>query len=76
MDFWYTWLVDSNNNFHGLWVDARNGKVLSMAAIMQSGMGINSMGPGIMGSGMGMMGPEFMMQHGMMKGPGMMMGHP
>jgi hypothetical protein len=42
---------------------------MSMAAMMQSGMGINLMGPG-----MGMMGPG-MMQHGMMKGPGMMMGH-
>jgi uncharacterized membrane protein YkoI len=61
-------VVDSNNNFHGVLVDAGNGKVLastqmSMAAMMQSGMGINLMGPG-------------MMQHGMMKGPGMMMGHP
>ena len=63
-------VVDSNNNFHGVLVDAGNGKVLastqmSMAAMMNSGMGINLMGPG-----MGMM------QHGMMKGPGMMMGHP
>ena len=63
-------VVDSNNNFHGVLVDAGNGKVLSstqmsMMAMMQSGMGINLMGPG-----MGMM------EHGMMKGPGMMMGHP
>jgi uncharacterized membrane protein YkoI len=62
-------VVDSNNNFHGVLVDAGNGKVLasiqmSMAAMMQSGMGINLMGPG-----MGMM------QRGMMEGPGMMMGH-
>ncbi|MDQ6864648.1 MAG: hypothetical protein M3044_12585 [Thermoproteota archaeon] len=62
-------VVDSNNNFHGVLVDAGNGKVLastqmSMAAMMQSGLG----------RGMGMMGPEFM-QHGMMKGPGMVMGH-
>jgi hypothetical protein len=68
-------VVDSNNNFHGVLVDAGNGKVLaatqlSMAAMMQSGMGIILMGPG-----MGMMGPEFMMQHGMMNGPGMMMGY-
>ena len=62
-------VVDSNNNFHGVLVDAGNGKVLastqmSMMAMMQSGMGINLMGPG-----MGMMQP------GMIKGPGMMMGH-
>jgi len=74
-------VIDSNNNFHGVLVDAGNGKVLastqmSMAAMMQSGMGINLMGPGMMGPSMGMMGPEFMMQHGMMKAPGMMMGHP
>jgi hypothetical protein len=66
-------VVDSNNNFHGVLVDAGNGKVLastqmSMMAMMQSGMGM--MGPGMMGHGMGMMQP------GMMKGPGMMMGHP
>jgi hypothetical protein len=66
-------VVDSNNNFHGVLVDAGNGKVLasiqmSMAAMMQMGM---------MGPGMGMMGPGMgMMQHGMMQGPGMMMGHP
>jgi hypothetical protein len=67
--------VDSNNNFHGVLVDAGNGKVLastqmSMAAMMNSGMGINLMGPGMMGPGMGMM------EDGMMKGPVMMMGHP
>ena len=65
-------VVDSNNNFHGVLVDAGNGKVLasiqmSMAAMMQMGM---------MGNGMGMMAPGMgMMQHGMMQGPGMMMGH-
>ena len=63
-------VVDSNNNFHGVLVDAGNGKVLastqmSMMAMMQSSLG----------RGMGLMGPEFMMQHGMMKGPGKMMGH-
>ena len=68
-------VVDSNNNFHGVLVDAGNGKVLastqmSMMAMMQSGMGVNLMGPGMMGPGMGMMQP------GMMKSPGMMMGHP
>ena len=73
-------VVDSNNNFHGVLVDAGNGKVLastqmSMMAMMQSGMGVNLMGPGMMGPGMGMM-QHGMMQHGMMKGPGMMMGHP
>jgi hypothetical protein len=73
-------VVDSNNNFHGVLVDAGNGKVLastqmSMEAMMNSGMGINLMGPGMMGPGM--MGAGMgMMQHGMMKGPGMMMGHP
>jgi uncharacterized membrane protein YkoI len=45
-------VVDSNNNFHGVLVDAGNGKVLastqmSMAAMMNSGMGINLMGPGM-----------------------------
>jgi hypothetical protein len=83
MDFlvYMALVVDSNNNFHGVLVDAGNGKVLastqmSMMAMMQSGMGINLMGPGMgmMGPGMGMMGPG-MMQQGMMKGPGMMMGH-
>jgi hypothetical protein len=65
-------VLDSNYGFHGVLVDAGNGKVLGsiqmpMAAMMQSGM---------MSPGMGMMGPGMgMMQHGMMKGPGMMMGH-
>jgi len=68
-------VLDSNNNFHGVLVDAGNGKVLastqlSMGAMMQMGM----MGPSMMGSGM--IGPSMgMMQHGMMHGPGMMMGH-
>ena len=57
-------VLDSNYGFHGVLVDAGNGKVLgsiqmSMAAMMQMGM---------MGPGMGMMGP------GMMQGPGMMTG--
>jgi hypothetical protein len=61
-------VVDSNNNFHGVLVDAGNGKVLastqmSMMAMMQSGMGINLMGPDMMGPGMGMMGPGMMMGH-------------
>ena len=72
-------VVDSNNNFHGVLVDAGNGKVLasiqmSMMAMMQSGMGLNLMDPGMMGPGMGMMGPG-MLQHDMIQGPGMMMGH-
>jgi hypothetical protein len=63
----YMALVVDSNNFHGVLVDAGNGKVLastqmSMAAMEQSGMGVNLMGPG-------------MMQPGMI-GPGMMMGHP
>ena len=58
-------VVDSNNNFHGVLVDAGNGKVLastqmSMMAMMQSGMGINLMGPD-----MGMMGPQLTIQPGM-----------
>jgi hypothetical protein len=79
-------VVDSNNNFHGVLVDAGSGKVLastqmSMAAMEQSGMRVNLMGPGMRGPGMGMMQPGMMgpgmgmMQPGMM-GPGMMMGHP
>ena len=56
-------VVDSNNNFHGVLVDAGNGKVLastqmSMMAMMQSGMGM--MGPGMMGTGTGMMEPGMM----------------
>ena len=70
-------VVDSNNNFHGVLVDAGNGKVLastqmSMMAMMQSGMGINLMGPGMgmLGPGMGMMGPSMAVpiQPGMMNG--------
>jgi hypothetical protein len=54
-------VVDSNNNFHGVLVDAGNGKVLastqmSMMAMMQSGMGM-------MGHGMGMIQPGMMMGH-------------
>ena len=56
-------VLDNSNNFHGLIVDAGNGKVLastqiSMAAMMQGGMG--------------MMGPQLTIQPGMMNGPGMM----
>ena len=56
-------VVDNNNNFHGVLVDAGNGKTLastqiSMAAMMQGGMG--------------MMGPQLTIQPGMMNGPGMM----
>ena len=54
-------VVDSNNNFHGVLVDSGNGKVLSstqvsMAAMMRGGMGMmgSGMGMGMMGSGMGM----------------------
>src|SRR5439155_2644035 len=68
-------VLDSNNNFHGVLVDAGNGKVLasiqmSMAAMMQ--MGMMSPGMGMMGPGMGMMGPGMgMMGPGMgMMGPG------
>jgi hypothetical protein len=68
-------VIDSNYGFHGVLVDAGNGKVLSsaqmsMAAMMRSGM--------MMGPSMGMMmGPSMgMMQHGMVKGPGMIKGHP
>jgi len=74
-------VVDSNYAFHGVLVDAGNGKVLastpiSQAAMMHMGMmgpgmmqhGMMGPGMGMMGPGMGMMGPG-MMQHGMM-GPG------
>ena len=79
-------VLDSNYGFHGVLVDAGNGKVLgsiqmSMAAMMQMGMmgpGMGMMGPGMgmMGPGMGMMGPGMgMMGPGMgMMGPGMMQG--
>ncbi len=68
-------VVDNSNSFHGVLVDAGNGKVLASTPIseaMMMGMGMGMMGPGMgmMGPGMGMMGPG-MMQHGMM-GPGMM----
>ncbi|MDP9286695.1 MAG: hypothetical protein M3P08_00645, partial [Thermoproteota archaeon] len=69
---------DSTNNFHGVIVDAGNGKVLastqmSIAGMMRGGMGM--MGPGmIMGPGM-MMGPGMIMGPGMMMGPGMGMVH-
>jgi len=66
-------VVDSSNNFHGVLVDAGNGKVLastqmSIAGMMSGGMGM--MGPGmIMGPGM-MMGPDMgMVHHGMMSNP-------
>jgi uncharacterized membrane protein YkoI len=64
-------VVDSDNNFHGLLVDAGNGKVLASTPIPFGALGMMMMGGG------GMMGPGMgMMQHGMMKGPAMMMGHP
>jgi len=54
-----TFVVDSNNIFHGVLVDSGNGKVLSathvsMAALMRGGMGMmgSGMGMGMMGSGM------------------------
>jgi hypothetical protein len=54
-------VVDSSNNFHGVLVDAGNGKVLgqlSLAALMRGGM---------MGPSMGMMmGPSMGMHQGMM----------
>jgi hypothetical protein len=73
-------VIDSNYGFHGVLVDAGNGKVLSsaqmsMAAMMGPSMGM-MMGPSMgmmMGPSMGMMmGPSM----GMMMGPsmGMMMG--
>jgi hypothetical protein len=69
-------VVDSSNNFHGVLVDAGNGKVLAsnavplqylsaLAAITTSGTGMMT-GPGMMmGPGMGMMGPQLMFQPGM-----------
>ena len=46
-------VVDSGNNFHGVLVDAGNGKVLastqmSMMAMMQGGMGMMDPGMGLM----------------------------
>jgi hypothetical protein len=54
-------VVDSNYAFHGVLVDAGNGKVLASTPISQAAM----MRMGMMGPGMGMMGPG-MMQRGMM----------
>ncbi|MDQ6863101.1 MAG: hypothetical protein M3044_04690 [Thermoproteota archaeon] len=80
-------VVDSSNNFHGVLVDAGNGKVLastqmSMAAIMGPSMGMmgpsmGMMGPsmGMMGPSMGMMGPSMGMMGPSMMQPGMMMQH-
>ena len=75
-------VVDSNNNFHGVLVDSGNGKVLSstqvsMAAMMRGGMGMMGsgmgMGMGMMGSGMGMGMMGSGMHQGMMThSPGMM----
>ncbi len=68
-------VVDSSNNFHGVLVDAGNGKVLgqlSLAALMRGGMMGPSMGM-MMGPSMGMMmGPSMGMHQGMMHYPGMM----
>jgi uncharacterized membrane protein YkoI len=69
-------VVDSNNNFHGVLVDSGNGKVLSstqvsMATLMRGGMGMMAPGMDMMAPGMGMMGPG--MHQGMMTHyPGMM----
>jgi len=57
-------VVDSNNNFHGVLVDSGNGKVLSstqvsMATLMRGGMGMMAPGMDMMAPGMGMMGPEY-----------------
>jgi len=74
-------VVDSGNNFHGVLVDPGSGKVLastqmSMAAMMQGGMGMMGAGSGMMGAGMGMMG-HGMSGYGMgMTHQGMMKGHP
>ena len=76
-------VVDGSNNFHGVLVDAGNGKVLgqlSLAALMRGGMMGPSMGM-MMGPSMGMMmgpsmgmmmGPSMGMHQGMMHYPGMM----
>jgi hypothetical protein len=68
-------VIDSNYGFHGVLVDAGNGKVLSSAQMSMATMSRSGM---MMGPSMGMMmGPSMgMMQHGMVKGPGMMKGHP
>jgi hypothetical protein len=73
-------VVDSNHGFHGVLVDPGNGKVLSstplsMAAMMNGGMGMmgSGMGMGMMGSGMGMGMMGSGMHRGMMaNSPGMM----
>ena len=49
-------ILDSNNNFHGVIVDAGNGKVLtssqmSLAGLMRSGMGMMMGNDGMMGNG-------------------------
>jgi hypothetical protein len=65
-------VIDSNYGFHGVLVDAGNGKVLSSAQMSMAAMMGPSMGM-MMGPSMGMMmGPSM----GMMMGPsmGMMMG--
>jgi hypothetical protein len=86
-------VVDSGNNFHGVLVDPGSGKVLastqmSMAAMMQGGMGMMGAGMGMMGAGMGMthqgmsgygmgMTHQGMSGYGMgMTHQGMMKGHP
>jgi len=79
-------VVDSSNNFHGVLVDAGNGRVLastqmSMASIEQSGMGINPaisipVGPGTMGPGTIGPGMFFLQPHAYTTAPGMgMMQH-
>jgi uncharacterized membrane protein YkoI len=71
-------VVDSNNNFHGVLVDSGNGKVLSstqvsMAALMRGGMGMMAPSMEMMGSGMGMGMMGSGMHQGMMThSPGMM----
>ena len=49
-------ILDSNNNFHGVIVDAVNGKVstssqMSLAGLMRSGMGMMMGNDGMMGNG-------------------------
>jgi hypothetical protein len=57
-------VVDSSNNFHGVIVDAGNGKVLASTQMSIAGMMRGGMGPGMMmGPGMGMV------HHGMMSKP-------
>lgn len=60
-------VVDSSNNFHGIIVDAGNGKVL--ASTQMSIAGMMSGGMGMMGQGM-MIGPGMgMVHHGVMSKP-------